>query len=259
MVFCKLIHADAVEGMQTLEDGSIDLVITSPPYNVGKEYEVDVSGKEYTDMVLSVCEEWKRVLADDGRFCCNIPFTMGSNSLIRLVLYEWETALLKSGLTIRDCIIWNQNNSGNDTSWGSFKSASCPWIRHQCELIVIGYNKQWKKIHKGESTISNRDFTRWTLDKWDMACARNPIHPAVFPEELPTRCIHLFSYKNDVILDPFVGSGTTMKTAKNLQRNVIGIDKEKKYCDMIRNSSWFYQSSIDNSVEYIYEDIEAIG
>ncbi|RLB67087.1 MAG: site-specific DNA-methyltransferase [Deltaproteobacteria bacterium] len=255
MVFCKLICADVRDGMRTIEDGSIDLVITSPPYNVGKEYEVGVSREEYTEMIFDVCKEFKRVLKPDGRFCCNVPFTMGSHSVTRLVMWEWETALLEAGLTIRDYIVWDQSNSGNDTAWGSWKSASSPWLRHKAEVLLIGYNEQWKKMHKGESSISSRDFTRWTLDIWTMACARSKFHPAVFPEELPRRCIHLFSYVGDVVLDPFSGAGTTLKVARDLRRNSIGIDQSEAYCEESKERIGFCQGTIDNSVKFIYEKI----
>ena len=255
MVYCKLICSDAIAGMGTLDDDSVDLLVTSPPYNVGKEYEEDVSREEYTKLVFDACKEFKRVLKPDGRFCINVPFTMGSHSVTRLVMHEWETALLETELTIRDYIIWNQNNSGNDTAWGSWKSASSPWLRHQAEVIIIGYKEQWKKLHKGESSIGSRDFTRWTLDMWSMACAHSKFHPAVFPEKLPYRCIQLFSYVGDVILDPFSGSGTTLKVARDLRRNSIGIDKSEDYCKGAKKRIGFLQATLDNSVTFIYEKI----
>lgn len=251
----KLINADVVDGLNLLEDESVDLVVTSPPYNVGKEYERDVSEYDYTKMLADVCSEFKRVLKPDGRLCINVPVTMNSESTTRFVMYEWETAILSSGLHIRDIITWNQTNSGNDTSWGSWKSASSPWLRHQCEFIIVGFNSQWKKINKGESDISGKDFMAWCIDHWDMPCARCKWHPAVFPEELPKRCIKLFSYVGDVICDPFAGSATTLKVARDLKRDAIGIEKEVKYCDKIRDSNAFNQRSLDDSVEYVYEVI----
>jgi len=253
MTTSKLICADVVDGLRSLEDNSIDLIVTSPPYNVGKEYETDVSKEDYLLMANNSCREFKRVLKPDGRFAIDVPFTMGSHSTTRPVMYEWETAIIDAGLTIRDYVVWNQSNSGNDTAWGSWKSASCPWLRHQAEVLIVGYNEQWKKLHKGESSISPRDFMRWTIDVWTMPCARSKFHPAVYPEELPKRCIELFSYVGDTICDPFVGSGTTMKVARDLKRNVIGIDRDRGYCDKIRQSNAFNQTTIDGSVEYVYE------
>ena len=197
MVFCKLICGDVIDVMATLDPASVDLIVTSPPYNVEKSYEEGVSQEEYLCMITEACKEFKRVLKPDGRMCLNVPLTMTKIKLnlsektekhiIRLVMHEWETAILASGLKIRDYIVWNQSNSGNDTSWGSFKSASSPWIRHQAEIIIICYAGRWKKIDKGKSTIESEEFTRWTVDMWTMACARHKDHPPVFPEELPTR------------------------------------------------------------------------
>jgi len=255
MISCKIIHADVRDGLRSLKDESIDLIVTSPPYGVGKEYEVGVSQEEYTKLVNDSCKEFKRVLNPDGRICLNAPFTMNYDNNLRLVLYEWETAILGAGLNIRDIIVWNQSNSGNETAWGSWRSASSPWIRHQLEGIIVGYNDQWKKIRKGESDITRDEFMKYVVDLWTMPCARNADHPAVFSEELPYRAIKLFSYIGDTVLDPFVGSGTTMKVGLRLRRSVVGIDKEKKYCDIIRNGNWFYQSSLSNDIEYIYEEL----
>lgn len=257
MVYIKLIHGDAIDGMQSLKDGSIDLIVTSPPYGVGKSYEFNVSEEEYSDLVNGSCKEFKRVLKPDGRLCINVPVTMNSKDdpgVTRFVMYQWETALMKAEIHLRDIITWNQINSGNDTSWGSWRSASSPWLRHQCEFIIVGYNEQWKKLNKGNSDTSATEFMTWCIDHWDMPCARSRWHPAVFPGELPTRCIKLFSYIGDTILDPFCGTGTVLEVARDLGRNAVGIERDGVYCNNIRNSSAFGQMSLDNSVEYIYEE-----
>jgi len=265
MIHCKLINGDVRDALPTIEDDSIDLIVTSPPYNVEKSYEAGVSQDEYISMINAACKEFKRVLKPDGRFAINVPLTMTKlhigpakgeeKHIIRLVMHEWETAILAAGLKIRDYIVWNQSNSGNDTAWGSFMSASSPWIRHQAEIIIIGYAYKWKKFEKGESTIESEEFTRWTTDMWKMACARNKEHPAVFPEELPKRCIRLFSYVGDVVLDPFCGTGTTLKVAKEMGRDCIGIDRSEKYCDMTKERIGFFQATLDNSIKYKYTTV----
>ena len=255
MVFCKLICGDVIDAMATMEPDSVDLIVTSPPYGVGMDYEIDVSREEYNKLVNDSCKEFKRVLKPDGRAAINVPFTMNYNNALSLVMHEWMTAFLGTGLNIRDIIIWNQSNSGNDTAWGSFKSASSPWLRHQCEGIIVGFKDQWKKIRKGESDITRDEFMKYVVDLWTMPCARNADHPAVFSEELPYRAIKLFSYIGDTVLDPFAGSGTTMKVGLRLKRDVIGIDKEKKYCEMILKSNWFYQSSLFGDVKYDFMDL----
>lgn len=263
MITCDLICGDVVDATKTLPDDSVDLIVSSPPYNVEKSYEADVTQEEYIDMITNACKEFKRILKPDGRFAINVPLTMtkinqspeGEKHIIRLVMHEWETAILAAGLKIRDYLIWNQQNSGNDTAWGSFRSASSPWIRHQAEVIIIGHAHQWKKLNKGESTIESEEFTRWTVDLWNMSCARHKKHPAVFPEELPRRCIKMFSYVDNVILDPFCGTGTTLKVAKELYRNAIGIDRSKEYCDITKERIGFYQATLDNSVKYTYTTV----
>lgn len=255
MIACKLICGDVIDAMKTLEDDSIDLIVTSPPYGVGKEYEKDVGQDEYSYMVDAASKEFKRVLKPDGRFACNVPFTMNHNNALVLVMHEWMTAFLKNGLNIRDIIIWNQSNSGNDTAWGSFKSASSPWLRHQCEGIVVGFKDQWKKIKKGESDITRDEFMKYVVDLWSMPCARHKEHPAVFSEELPYRCVKLFSYVGDVVLDPFCGTGTTLLIAKQLGRNCIGIDRSKKYCDITKERIGFFQATLNDSVKFIYNTV----
>ena len=159
---------------------------------------------------------------------------MGSHDVVFSPLYILLDSMEKTGLSLRDIAIWNQSNPGSDTAWGSFASASAPWLRHQTENIVIGYNEQFEKVDKGKSTISNRNFTVWTVDLWTMPTAQHNEHPAIFPKELPRRCIQLFSYKNDVVLDPFCGIGTTCIVAKELGRSYVGLDVEEKYCEIAR-------------------------
>ena len=223
-------HGDCREILPELPE--VDLVVTSPPYNVGKEYELGTSRAEYCTLLSDFFTALKPSMASDGRVCLNIPPTMGSHNVIFSPYKLCLDAFFEAGFNLRDIVTWNQCNSGNDTAWGSFASASAPWLRHQVENIILGYKDQWKKLSKGISTITNRQFTLWTVDHWTFAVARNSQHPAPFPEELPVRCIHLFSYSEDTILDPFLGSGTTAIVAKKLNRKCVGIEIEEKYCEI---------------------------
>jgi len=143
-------------------------------------------------------------------------------------------ALRRAGLKYRDNITWNQLNSDNDTAWGSWCSASAPWLRHMTEAIIVAYKEEWKKQKKGKSDLTRNEFLKFVLDLWDMPCAnRKKIgHPAPFPEELPYRCIKLFSYVGDIVLDPFLGSGTTALVAVKLNRKFIGIEIVREYCEL---------------------------
>ena len=227
---------DCIEIIGEIPDNTVDCVITSPPYCVGKEYEAELHIDTYEDFIYRVMCAIKRVLKDDGRICWNVPYQMYTKEMVKEVS-QWAityNALTRAGLCIRDNITWEQNNSDNDTAWGSFASASAPWLRHQTEAIIVAYNNQWKKQHKGISTITNAEFMKYVIDIWKMPTARRIGHPAPYPLELPNRCIKLFTYQNDLVLDPFAGSGTTCLAAKQLNRRYIGIDKIEKYCDIAR-------------------------
>jgi len=229
----KIIHGDCRDVLHKLPEESIDLVVTSPPYNVGKEYEEPMSEGEYTNFLAEVFLGLKRVLKPDGRICWNVPYqVMNPHREIFSPWYCSVKALRRAKLKYRDNITWNQLNSDNDTAWGSWCSASAPWLRHMTEAIIIVYKEVWKKQNKGESDITRDEFLKFVLDLWGMPCAsRKKVgHPAPFPEELPYRCIKLFSYVNDVVLDPFLGSGTTALVALKTGRGFVGVELNYDYC-----------------------------
>lgn len=223
------------------------MIVTSPPYNAGKEYEPKLSEQEYYAFINPIVKEFARVLKPDGRFAINVCFNINrineiGNREANTVLFpflSWIDSIRANGLNLKENIIWDQSNSGCDTAWGSWKSPSAPHIRHLTENILIGYNKQWKKINQGKSDLTGEEFSIWTLDKWKMSSERERIHPAPFPEELAKRCIKLFSYIGDVVLDPFSGSGTTCAVAKKFGRQYIGIDLSPEYTKLA-------QKRIDN-------------
>jgi len=232
LIYC----GDCLEMMKGMPDGCVDLIITSPPYNVGKEYEDELTEKEYKRFLIYAFSQIRRVLKDDGRICWNVPYQMYTKRMSHEIS-QWYLSvhsLLSVGLKLRDNITWNQCNSDNDTAWGSWKSASSPWLRHQTEAIIIAYKERWKKDNAGESTITSKEFMKYVIDVWKMATARREGHPAPFPLELPMRCLKLFSYKSDLIFDPFSGSGTTAIAAKQLGRDFIGIEIDPDYCENAR-------------------------
>jgi site-specific DNA-methyltransferase (adenine-specific) len=208
-----------------------DMIITSPPYNVGKEYEAGITRDEYIEHVNHWTQEWHKILSVPGRFCVNIAQTMGNHNEIFSPLNIWLNAMQSVDLKLRDIIIWNQINSGSDTAWGSFAKATSPWLRHQTESVIVGYKDEWVK-KGGVSTIDHLEFSNWTRDIWDIPTARHKLHPAVYPEELVRRCIRLFTFKSDLILDPFLGTGTTAWVAKTQGRNCIGFEIREDYCEI---------------------------
>lgn len=214
----------------------IDLIVTSPPYNVGKNYESSSdnldydSYTEFTQRWLEKCLFWAK---RDGRLCMNVPLDTGKGQHQSLGADIIHIAK-QVGWKYRTTIVWNEGNISKSAARGSFMSASSPNVISPVELIVVMYKDVWKKSYRGVSDISETEFVEWTNGLWSFSGERSSLvgHPAPFPIELPKRCIKLFSYKNDIILDPFMGSGTTLVASKILQRRSIGIDVSREYCEL---------------------------
>lgn len=232
----QILCGDCVEVMKTFPSLSVDLVVTSPPYNLQKEYEKRNSEHQYLEFIEGTLKEVYRVLKLGGRVCWNVPNQIRLNRDGKLWSPMIKTANVLEKLNFKffDIIIWNQNYSDSATAWGSWKSPSAPFIRHQCESVLVFYKINWKK--KGHrSDLTAKEFMQLTKSElWSISPETIRTHPAPFPEELPKRCIKLFSYLNDVILDPFVGSGTTCVVAQKNGRRWIGIDNEKEYVEMAK-------------------------
>jgi len=222
------------EKMAELPDNSVHLMVTSPPYNVGKEYDDDLTLKEYLQLLENVFKETKRVLVPGGRVCINIA-NVGRKPYIPLHSHIINI-MLKEGFLMRGEVIWNKAASaGTSTAWGSWKSASNPTLRDVHEYILIFSKETFsrKKKDKGDS-ITKEEFLDYTKSIWDFSAvsAKKIGHPAPFPEELPYRCIQLFTFKGDVVLDPFMGSGQTALAAIKAKRNFVGYDISKDYCKL---------------------------
>jgi site-specific DNA-methyltransferase (adenine-specific) len=226
----KLILGSA-ENMKELPDNSIHLMITSPPYNVSKEYDNDLSLKDYLMLLQNSFKETYRVLVNGGRVCINVA-NLGRKPYIPLSDYI-SKIMLDIGFNMRGEIIWNKAASASpSTAWGSWQSAANPILRDVHEYILV-FSKGDYKREKGnkENTISKEQFMEWTKSIWTMNAesARRIGHPAPFPEELPFRLIQLYSFKHDIILDPFMGSGTTAISALKSERNYVGYEISKEY------------------------------
>jgi modification methylase len=216
-----------------IPNNSIDLVITSPPYyGAGKEYEEYIDAGEYWEMLEETFKEiCKRKLKEGGRLCVNIA-NMGRKPYYPLN-YLLGNYLRDIGLQMRGEIIWNKSASvGSSTAWGSWKSASNPTLRDQHEYIVVFSKGDFKRKEKGISTITRDEFLEFTKSIWNFKTESSKFHPAIFPIELPYRLIQLYSYKGDVILDPFMGSGTTAIACIKTGRKYIGFEKEEKYVEL---------------------------
>jgi site-specific DNA-methyltransferase (adenine-specific) len=229
-----LIINDSVFDTEKIAEKSIDLIVTSPPYNVDIKYNSHDDHISY-EKYLEFSENWMRRcykwLKDDGRFCLNIPLdkNKGGQQSVGADL----TYIAKNNIKFRyhSTIIWNEGNISRRTAWGSWKSASAPYVIAPVELIIVFYKKKWKKTSGSlESTIDKKHFMDWTNGLWSFSG-----HPAPFPVQLPERCIQLFSYKHDTVLDPFLGSGSTLVAAYLNNRKGIGIDIDKHYCEIAIN------------------------
>jgi len=233
-----------------LPESSIDLVVTSPPYNVGIEYDTYEDTKEYIDY-LNFAEAWLKktydLLKDDGRICINIPLDNKKKNENEPIYADYINIAKKIGYKYHTSIIWNKNHVSKRTAWGSWMCASSPSVTAPVEMIVVLYKKRWKKDKNGESDISKQEFIDWTCGLWSFSyhASKKHIHPAAFPIDLPLRCIKLFSFVGDVILDPFAGSGTTLVAAIKLKRVAIGVEISDSYCEYVKNECILSSSTFD--------------
>lgn len=230
------IFCGSSENMAELPDNSVHLMVTSPPYNVGKEYDDDMTLDEYRAFLSRVWEEVFRVLVPGGRVCLNIA-NLGRKPYLPLHAFMAED-LLKTGFLMRGEVIWNKASAaGTSTAWGSWQSAKNPTLRDVHEYILI-FSKQSYARTPGnkKSTISKEEFLEYTKSIWSFGSesAKKIGHPAPYPVELPSRCIKLYTFEGDVILDPFIGSGTTAVAAKTLNRHYVGYEVDKEYAELAR-------------------------
>ena len=225
-IFCK-----SSENMSELPDNSVHLMITSPPYNVAKEYDKDLSLDEYLEFLNRVWKETYRVLVPGGRVCINVA-NLGRKPYIPLHSYIIQ-GMLEIGYLMRGEIIWNKASSASpSTAWGSWLSAANPVLRDIHEYILVFCKETFsRKRGDKKNTIKKEQFLEWTKSVWTFPAvsAKKIGHPAPFPEELPYRLIQLYSFKDDVILDPFAGSGTTCLVALKTDHNYVGYDNNAEY------------------------------
>jgi modification methylase len=228
------LYLKSSEDMSELPDRSVHLMITSPPYNVRKEYDADLTLDEYRDLLRRVFRETYRVLVAGGRACVNVA-NLGRKPYIPLHAYIVQD-MLALGFLMRGEIIWNKAASASSsTAWGSWLSAANPVLRDVHEYILIFSKGAFSRAADGrESTIARDEFLEWTKSVWSFPAtsAQQVGHPAPFPEELPRRLIHLYSFRGDLILDPFCGSGTTCLAARKAGRHYVGYEIEKAYMDL---------------------------
>jgi site-specific DNA-methyltransferase (adenine-specific) len=231
-IFCK-----SSEKMRELPDNSVHLMVTSPPYNVGKDYDNDLSLEEYLGLLKRVFIETFRVLVPGGRACINVA-NLGRKPYIPLNSYL-NTIMTEIGFLMRGEVLWDKGSSASpSTAWGTYLKAGNPVLRDVHEYILVFCKQSFSRPNpqKKKSTISRDEFLEYTKSIWRFPAERATRvgHPAPFPVELPYRLIQLYTFENEVVLDPFMGSGSTRLAALKSDRKYIGYDIDPKYCKLAR-------------------------
>tara|TARA_B100000029_G_scaffold466006_1_gene501103 strand:+ start:780 stop:1694 length:915 start_codon:yes stop_codon:yes gene_type:complete len=231
----KIIAGDSLKILKKLPDNCIDIIVTSPPYNFGLDYSGHVDTdvwKNYFDTLFQIFDECIRVVKYGGRIVVNVQPLFSDYIPSHHIISNF---FFNKGLIWKGEVLWEKNNYNcKYTAWGSWKSPSSPYLKYTWEFLEIFCKGNLKKSgNKEDIDISDEEFKSWVNAKWALAPQSNMSkygHPAMFPVKLVERVLKLFSYKNDIVLDPFNGAGTTTLVAHQLKRRYLGIDISKDYC-----------------------------
>jgi site-specific DNA-methyltransferase (adenine-specific) len=268
----KIINGDCIEVMKTFPEGSIDLLVTSPPYNVNISYDVhkdDLPMDEYYEWTKDWLREALRVLKDDGRIAVNVPNELNVQERGGRILFvaEFWMMMKEVGFKFSGLVDLTENSPHRvrQTAWGSWMSASAPYVYNPKECVIIAYKKSSKKLTKGISQwlgtpteVTNEDgkvrtkmvyqdedkkeFMNLVFGRWEYFADTRSLTKATFSMDIPAKAIKILSYKNDIVLDPFMGSGTSAFAAELLERRWIGIELSPGYTEIARKR---VQSLID--------------
>ena len=258
----KIINGDCVEVMKTLPEGCIDLIVTSPPYNANikyDEYNDGLSMEEYWDFTINWLSEAFRVLKDDGRVAINVPIEMNVQERGGRILFnaEFWMKMKEVGFQFFGIVDLTEDSPHRvrQTAWGSWMSASSPYIYNPKECVILAYKKSKKKLNKGESqwegshtkitledgTLKNKviyndddkkEFMNLVFGRWEYFADTKSLTKATFSMDIPSKAIKILSYKNDIVLDPFMGSGTSAVAAELLGRLWIGVELSPQYAEI---------------------------
>ena len=241
-----ILHGDAADLRALFSEHGIDspvqCVVTSPPYNTGQPYAGvvdDMPLGRYLDLVTEWAAEMAAVVDHGGRVWVNVPPTLplGGDSDQGgrwSPMTTWWKALLSAGLRYRDTVVWYTNDADQATAWGSWMSPSAPNLRGRWEAVLLFFKGTWNRglSHDLEADgVTAREFTEWTQNVWTFPPARRSGHPCPFPDELARRAVLLSTVPGETVLDPFAGSGTTIRVAHQLGRHGIGVDLSAVYVD----------------------------
>ena len=231
----KIICADSLELLRKLPDNCVDIIFTSPPYNFGLAYDSHndtASWNQYYEMLFDIFKECIRVLKYGGRFVVNVQPLYSDYIPAHHIISNF---FIEQKMIWKGEIIWEKNNYNcKMCSYGSWKSPASPYLKYTWEFVEVYCKGDLKKAGKSDNAdISAEEFKSWVVAKWSIAPERHMKefgHPAMFPENLVERVLKLFSFKNDIVLDPFNGAGTTTVVAKKTGRRYLGIDISEEYC-----------------------------
>ena len=281
----KIINGDCVEVMKTLPEGCVDLVVTSPPYGVNVKYDVyddSISMDEYWKFTLNWLSETFRVLKDDGRVAINVPIETNVQERGGRMLFnaEFWMRMKEVGFQFFGMVdlIEDSPHRVRQTAWGSWMSASSPYIYNPKECVILAYKKSKKKLKKGVSqwegkltkvvkedgTLRNKmvykdedkkDFMNLVFGRWEYFADTRSLTKATFSMDIPSKAIRILSYKDDIVLDPFIGSGTSAVAAETLGRRWLGIELSENYTKIANERiNLFREESNQTELEFIKEE-----
>lgn len=234
-----IIYNDNILKISAIPKESVDLIVTSPPYDVDIEYDTyddSISYREYLNFTKKWLKRCYDISKSEGRFCLNIPLDKNKGGQ-QSVYADILSIAKRIGWKYHSTIVWNEQNISRRTAWGSWMSASAPYVIAPVEMIALLYKKKWKKQNGSKiSDITRDEFLEWTNGVWNFSgeSKKRVGHPTPFPVELPKRCIKLFSYVDDTVLDPFLGSGSTLVACLQTGRVGIGVEINDGYCEIAK-------------------------
>jgi site-specific DNA-methyltransferase (adenine-specific) len=246
--FNSVNHMSCLVGMDILPPDCIDLLCTSPPYNVGiiyDEHNDRMDASDYYEFIQTHFNKLYRVMKDGGRIAINVPYevNMKDRGGRKFIVADYYNMMIEAGFKY-NCIIQLNENAPHRvkyTAFGSWLSPSSPYIYNPLECILVGYKGHWRNSNNGESYFKDatpnlkKEFLNLISGMWDYRAETRGLTKANFSLDLPKNVIKILTFKNDVVLDTFMGSGTTLCAAKELGRRYIGFDISSQYCEIARN------------------------
>ena len=240
----RILRGDSARLLEIGDPFAANLIVTSPPYSLGVDYGQagyadDQPYVTYLEWVRTWATTLLRVSAGGGRACINIPLDSNKGGK-RAIYADYLRIFQEVGWTYQTSIVWNEQNISRRTAWGSWLSPSAPFVTAPVEMIAVFHKGNFRRpAREGRrGDITREEFLAWTLGMWTFAGAnpRRVGHPAPFPEELPRRLIKLYSYPDDLVLDPFLGSGTTLTLASKLGRRSVGVEINPQFCELAKRN-----------------------